>query len=72
MPDASQSWYMQLGTMRQADFRRLQVLYREAYVKCLAAGGNRYDLALPAVQRLVRCAAVLLQECLYLTIAGFL
>ena len=48
------SWCVQLGSMRQADFRRLQLLYREAYVKCLAACGNRYDPALPAVQRLVR------------------
>ena len=45
------------------------MLYREAYVKCLAACGNRYDLALPAVQRLVRCASVL-PECRYFAMAS--
>ena len=50
---------MQLGTMRQAEFRVLQKLYREAYKSCLAACGNRYDPELPAVQRLMRLMAEL-------------
>ena len=44
---------VQLGEMRPADFRRLQWLYRDAYLACLADCGNRYDPAVPAVQRLV-------------------
>lgn len=45
--------------MRQAEFKALQKLYREAYRSCLAACGNRYDPALPAVQRLIRLMAEL-------------
>ena len=45
---------LQLSTMRQAEFRRLWHLYKDAYVACLVACGNRYDPTLPSVQRLVR------------------
>ena len=40
--------------MRQTDFRRLSRLYHDAFASCLAACSNRYDPALPAVQRLTR------------------
>ena len=40
--------------MRQAEFRRLWHLYKDAYTVCLAACGNHYDPALPSVQRLIR------------------